>query len=110
MQVQDHSATPAAATVERRTLGNMIRAAARSNVTTASKGLVRLLRNWWRRELQRRELSMLSPRDFGDLAVPQSLVAEEIRRWPWQNSSQQWGQITHKRSDPYDGSGRTRRR
>jgi hypothetical protein len=52
---------------------------------------------WWGRELQRRELSMLSPRDFGDLPVPQSLVTEEIRRWPWQKSSQQWGQVIDKR-------------
>jgi uncharacterized protein YjiS (DUF1127 family) len=73
-------------------------------------GAAQLLRMWWRRELQRRELSMLSPRDFGDLAVPQSLVTEEIRRWPWQQSSQQWGQVTDKRGDAYDGSDRTLRR
>ena len=110
MQVQDRSAIPTAAAVEGRTLGNMIRATARSRVTAAWMGLARLLRNWWRRELQRRELSMLSPRDFGDLAVPGSLVTEEIRRWPWQKSSQQWGQVTERRSDPYDGRSRTRRR
>jgi hypothetical protein len=51
---------------------------------------------------------MLSPRDFGDLAVPQSLVKEEISRWPWQQLSHQWSQVTDKRGDPYDGSGRTR--
>jgi hypothetical protein len=51
---------------------------------------------------------MLSPRDFGDLAVPQSLVKEEISRWPWQQSSQQWSQVTEKRGDPHDGSGRAR--
>jgi hypothetical protein len=51
---------------------------------------------------------MLSARDFGDLAVPQSLVKEEIGRWPWQQSSQQWRQVSEKRGDPYDGSGRAR--
>jgi uncharacterized protein YjiS (DUF1127 family) len=110
MQVPDGSAIPTAAAVEERTLEKMIGATAGSRVTTACKGLARLLRMWWRRELQRRELSMLSPRDFGDLVVPRSLVTEEIRRWPWQKSSQQWGQVTERRSDPYDGRSRTRPR
>ena len=63
---------------------------------------------WRRRELHRRELSVLSSRDFGDLPVPQSLINEEIRRWPWQKWSQQWSQVTYKRGHPCDGIGRTR--
>jgi hypothetical protein len=96
MQVQGRSATSKAATVEERTF-NTLEATARSRVTSAWLAISRLLSTWWRRELQRRELSMLLPRDFGDLAVPQSLVSEEIRRWPWQRPSQQWRQITDKR-------------
>ena len=55
-----------------------------SRVASVWVVIARLLRTWQRRELQRRELSVLSSRDFGDLAVPQSLINEEIRRWPWQ--------------------------
>ena len=109
MQVQDRSAIPTAAAVEGGTF-NRIGAIARSLVTTAWMPIAQLLRGWWRRELQRRELSILSPRDFGDLAVPQSLVTEEIRQWPWQKSSQQWGQVTDQRGNAYDGSDRPRRR
>ena len=70
--------------------------------------IARLLRTWQTRELQRRELSRLSSRDFGDLAVPRSLINEEIRRWPWRKWSQQWSHVTNKRGHPYDGSGGTR--
>jgi uncharacterized protein YjiS (DUF1127 family) len=80
----------------------------RSRIASAWVVIARLLRTWRRRELQRRELSRLSSRDFGDLAVPQSLINEEIRRWPWQKWSQQWSQVTNKRGHPYDGSGGTR--
>ena len=79
-----------------------------SRVASVWVVIARLLRTWQRRELQRRELSVLSSRDFGDLAVPQSLINEEIRRWPWQKWSQQWSQVTNKRGHPYDGSGGTR--
>jgi uncharacterized protein YjiS (DUF1127 family) len=79
-----------------------------SRVASVWVVIARLLRTWQGRELQRRELSVLSSRDFGDLAVPQSLINEEIRRWPWQKWSQQWSQVTNKRSHPYDGSGGTR--
>jgi uncharacterized protein YjiS (DUF1127 family) len=96
MQVQGRSAKSTAAAVEERAF-NTLEATARSRVTSAWMAIAQLLRTWWRRELQRRELSMLSPRDFGDLAVPQSLVSEEIRRWPWQKPSQQWSQVTDKR-------------
>jgi uncharacterized protein YjiS (DUF1127 family) len=77
-------------------------------VFSAWAAIARLLRTWRMRELQRRELSTMSPRDFGDLAVPQSLAKEEIRRWPWQKSSPQWSQITNKRGGRYDDNGRTR--
>ena len=79
-----------------------------SRVASAWVVIARLLRTLRRRELQRRELSVLSSRDFGDLAVPQSLINEEIRRWPWQKWSQQWSQVTNRRGHPYDGSGGTR--
>lgn len=104
MQVQDRSAIPMAATVQGRASASTIAATARSRVRSAWVAVVSLVRAWRRRELQRRELSMLSPRDFGDLTVSQSLVKEEIRRWPWQKSSQQWSQVTGKRGDRYDGS------
>jgi uncharacterized protein YjiS (DUF1127 family) len=48
------------------------------------------LRRWRERDRQRRELSLLNARDFADLAVPPSLVADELRRWPWQGPSPQW--------------------
>jgi uncharacterized protein YjiS (DUF1127 family) len=53
----------------------------------------RVLHGWWERERQRRELSMMRARDFGDLAVPPSLVIEELRRWPWQKPNSQWGEV-----------------
>ena len=68
-----------------------------SRIASAWVMIARLLRTWKRRELQRRELSVLSSRDFGDLAVPQSLISEEIRCWPWQKWSHQWSQVTNKR-------------
>jgi uncharacterized protein YjiS (DUF1127 family) len=79
-----------------------------SRVASVWVVIARLLRTWQRRELQRRELSVLSSRDFGDLAVPQSLINEEIHRWPWQKWSQQWSQVTNRRGHPYDSSGGTR--
>ena len=55
--------------------------------------IYRVLHRWWERERQRRELSMMRARDFGDLAVPPSLVVEELRRWPWQKPNSQWGEV-----------------
>jgi uncharacterized protein YjiS (DUF1127 family) len=108
MQKLERSAISKAAAVEWRRPGNTREATVRSRIAGAWVVIARLLRTWRRRELQRRELSVLSSRDFGDLAVPQSLINEEIRRWPWQKWSQQWSQVTNKRGHPYDGSGRTR--
>jgi hypothetical protein len=46
-----------------------------------------------RRERERRELAVLRGSDFGDLAVPASLVADETRRWPWHKPSAQWREV-----------------
>ena len=108
MQELERGAILKTAAVEWRTPGNTREATVRSRIASACVVIARLLRTWRRRELQRRELSVLSSRDFGDLAVPQSLITEEIRRWPWQKWSQQWSQVTNKRGHPYDGSDRTR--
>jgi uncharacterized protein YjiS (DUF1127 family) len=108
MQMQDRSAIPTAVTVEKRTSANRIEASGRSRVLSVWVAITRLLRTWRMRELQRRELSRMSPRDFGDLAVPRSLAKEEIRRWPWQKSSPQWSQITNEPSDRHDDNSRTR--
>lgn len=48
------------------------------------------LRCWIRRKQSRREVASMSARDFRDLKVPPSLVADELRRWPWQGPSPQW--------------------
>lgn len=48
------------------------------------------LRLWAERNRDRRELAAMSSRDFGDLAVPESLVRDEVRRWPWQKPSAGW--------------------
>ena len=91
MQNLDHSSISMPAQVERRAPAETAKATARSLGAWAA--VVRLLRSWRDRELQRRELSTMSARDFGDLAVPRSLASEEMRRWPWQKSSEQWSQI-----------------
>lgn len=66
--------------------------------------ILRTLRQWRERERQRREMSMLTERDFGDLALPPSLVRDELRRWPWQKPSPQWAEIgVRSRSGP-DGA------
>jgi len=51
------------------------------------------LRATWQRERGRCELAAMRNRDFGDLAIPPSLVIDELRRWPWQKSSPLWGQV-----------------
>ena len=62
-----------------------------------------LLRRWRKRQQQRRELSMLKSRDFGDLAVPPALLANELGCWPSQPPSPQWRTVV-KRSDVPDQS------
>ena len=46
--------------------------------------LLSLLVRWRERERHRRELTTMSVRDFGDIAVPPGLIREEQARWPWQ--------------------------
>jgi uncharacterized protein YjiS (DUF1127 family) len=74
-------------------------------VTRKIYALARLLREWQQRERERRELAALRGRDFGDLAVPPSLVVDEVRRWPWQKSSPQWSEVgaKHQGGDPGNG-------
>jgi uncharacterized protein YjiS (DUF1127 family) len=69
------------------------------------------MRRWRARERFRGELSSLSSRDFGDLAVPPSLIADELRRWPWQEPSAQWGTAASRPSgeDIHDVDGLGRR-
>ena len=58
-----------------------------------ARGLIGWLRATVRRERERRELAALRGCDFGDLAVPGSLVADETRRWPWHKPSPQWREV-----------------
>jgi len=68
-----------------------------SGARLGSRGLVaaalRQIAKWQERERERRELAMMSARDFGDLAVPPALVREELRRRPWQALSQGWNAL-----------------
>ena len=57
------------------------------------------LRDWRERERQRRELSMLSDRDFAGLRVPRMLVAQEVRKWPWQKWHPQWEELEAQRRE-----------
>jgi uncharacterized protein YjiS (DUF1127 family) len=54
------------------------------------------LRRWREHARLRRELSQMSARDFGDLAVPPSLLADERRRGPWQRPSPQWRTVAER--------------
>jgi anti-sigma factor ChrR (cupin superfamily) len=64
----------------------------------ARKGLLGHLLRWLhdrvQAERQRRELTQMGGRDFGDLTIPSSLIRDELRRWPWQKSSPQWDEVT----------------
>lgn len=51
------------------------------------KATGRLLAVWYERERQRRELSAMRPRDFGDLPLSPGMVRDEARRWPWQKTT-----------------------
>lgn len=55
--------------------------------------LARLGQTWRERNRLRREVSTMSPRDFGDLPVAPGIIFDECRRWPWQNVSPQWRTI-----------------
>lgn len=55
--------------------------------------LLRVMGDWCERERQRRELSMMSKRDFGDLPVSPGAVRDEVGRWPWQKPNPQWSEV-----------------
>jgi hypothetical protein len=63
----------------------------------AARDVLRWLQLWGERERQRRELSMLSDRDFAALSVPKMLAAEEVRKWPWQKWHPQWEELEAQR-------------
>lgn len=74
--------------------------------TDSSERPRRMPPGWRERARQRRALAVLRTRDFGDLSVPGSLLADELRRCPWQRFSAQWGEIhpagAALRSDPVE--------
>jgi uncharacterized protein YjiS (DUF1127 family) len=70
------------------------------------RDILRLVRRWRERERLRLELSLMRPRDFGDLAVPPGLVVDEVRKWPWQQSGPNWGEI--RSADSRGASGEAR--
>jgi uncharacterized protein YjiS (DUF1127 family) len=70
-------------------------------VCGSAAAVARVLRGWRERDRQRRELSQMAAHDFGDIAVPPSLLREEVRRWPWQRPVAQWEELrTPRRSGP----------
>lgn len=50
----------------------------------------RAFEGWRERARDRRELSQMSPRDFGDVTISPGLLREETSRWPWQGASPGW--------------------
>jgi uncharacterized protein YjiS (DUF1127 family) len=69
-----------------------------SSTRRNNSSLLCVFRRWHRREQQRRELAMMSGRDFGDLPVPTGLIRQEQRRWPWQPWTQGWRAIREDRN------------
>ena len=69
-----------------------------SNKRTRFGAFFTILNAWYRRERERRYLSAMRRRDFGDLAVPPGLILDEVRRWPWQEASPQWDGVAAPRS------------
>lgn len=65
--------------------------------------LLRLLVRWRERERHRRELTTMSVRDFGDIAVPPGLMREEQARWPWQAMSSGWTALSRDKCVPKNG-------
>jgi len=51
------------------------------------------LRAWRQRVCDRQALAAMGIRDLGDLAVPPSLIRDELRRRWWQQASPQWGEV-----------------
>jgi uncharacterized protein YjiS (DUF1127 family) len=56
--------------------------------------LLSLLASWREREGHRRELAKMSIRDFGDIAVPPSLIREEQAGWSWQAVNPGWAALS----------------
>jgi hypothetical protein len=54
---------------------------------------------WRERMATRREIAMMSARDFRDLAIPSSLADGECRRWPWQPASEAWDALAASRDE-----------
>jgi uncharacterized protein YjiS (DUF1127 family) len=68
-----------------------------SGFATTIIGAARAL---WKRARERRELVAMRDSDLRDLSIPQSLVADEARRWPWQRQSPRWANL---RADEQSG-------
>ncbi len=83
-----------------------VQANPRSLAVSAGAAIIALLREWRERDQQRRGLSVLGARDLADLRVPTSLVADELRRWPWQPPSPQWQHLEAEREAARNGAGR----
>ena len=98
METLNRRAIRASRAVEWRTPADTMEAIARGHISGVWTAFVRLLRTWRERQRERRELSLMLPRDFGDLPVPPGLIADEIRRWPWQKASQEWSEVARDRS------------
>lgn len=64
------------------------------NTRTCFAALFAMLRTWHRRTRERREFRAMCVRDFGDLPVPPGRLRDESRRWPWQEPSPLWAEIT----------------
>ena len=63
----------------------------------------RLCLLWRERHRERRQLSAMSARDFGDLCVAQNLLEQESRRWPWQAPIPAWNTVRSRPADRIAG-------
>ncbi len=68
--------------------------------------LAGLLREWRKRQRQRRELQLMPASDFRDVALPCGLADDEARRWPWQNASKEWSELEAVRRERRSRAGR----
>jgi uncharacterized protein YjiS (DUF1127 family) len=82
-----------------------VQANLRSFAVSAGATIIAVLREWRERDRQRRGLSVLGARDLADLRVPASLVADELRRWPWQSPSPQWQHLEAEREAARNSAG-----
>jgi uncharacterized protein YjiS (DUF1127 family) len=74
--------------------GERLRSETLSTFPTPGYRYLAFVRRWrdlWGERIRlRRDLAMMSARDFGDLAIPPGLLRDELRRWPWQACSPEW--------------------